>query len=92
MLHGKVLRPPSFGATLLSVDSQQAEKMGATVVRDGNFVGVAAASSKQAADAVAAVHASGSPSRSLRAKSCSTICARTPCREKICPAMATASM
>src|SRR5450432_3222033 len=57
MLYGKVLRPPSFGATLLSVDSQQAEKMGATVVRDGNFVGVAAASSKLAADAVAAVQA-----------------------------------
>ena len=32
MLYGKVLRPPSFGATLLSVDSQQAEKMGATPV------------------------------------------------------------
>jgi isoquinoline 1-oxidoreductase len=57
MLYGKVLRPPSFGATLLSVDSQQAEKMGATVVHDGNFVGVAAASSELAADAVAAVHA-----------------------------------
>jgi nicotinate dehydrogenase subunit B len=57
MLYGKVLRPPSFGAALLSVDTQQAEKLGATVVRDGNFIAVAAASSKQAADAVAAVHA-----------------------------------
>jgi nicotinate dehydrogenase subunit B len=57
MLYGKVLRPPSFAATLLSVDSQQAEKLGATVVRDGNFVGVAASSSKLAADAVEEIHA-----------------------------------
>ena len=57
MLYGKVLRPPSFGATLLSVDSQKAEQMGATVVRDGNFVGVAAPSSASAAEAVTAIHA-----------------------------------
>ena len=57
MLYGKVVRPPSFGATLISVDSQKAEQMGATVVRDGNFVGVAAASTEQAAAAVLAVHA-----------------------------------
>ncbi len=57
MLYGKVLRPPSFGATLLSVDAQKAEQMGATVVHDGNFVGVAAASTELAAGAVAAIHA-----------------------------------
>jgi nicotinate dehydrogenase subunit B len=57
MLYGKVLRPPSFGATLASVDMQKAEQMGATTVRDGNFVGVAAASSELAAAAVAAIHA-----------------------------------
>jgi nicotinate dehydrogenase subunit B len=57
MLYGKVLRPPSFGATLLSVDTQKAEQMGATAVRDGNFVGVAAASTEVAAAAVAAIHA-----------------------------------
>ena len=57
MLYGKVLRPPSFGATLLSVDSKKAEQMGATVVHDGNFVGVAAPSSELAAAAVAAIHA-----------------------------------
>ncbi len=28
MLYGKVLRPPSFGATLISVDAQKAEQMG----------------------------------------------------------------
>ena len=54
---GKVLRPPSFGATLLSVDSQKAEQMGATVVHDGNFVGVAAPDAGLATAAVAAIRA-----------------------------------
>ena len=57
MLHGKVLRPPSFGATLLSVDTQKAEQMGATVVHDGNFVGAAAANAELAAAAISAIHA-----------------------------------
>jgi nicotinate dehydrogenase subunit B len=57
MLYGKVLRPPSFGATLLSMDAQKAEQMGAAVVHDGNFVGVAAASTELAAAAIAAIHA-----------------------------------
>jgi nicotinate dehydrogenase subunit B len=57
MLQGKLLRPPSFGATLLSVDSQKAEQMGAVVVRDGNFVGVAAPSAALASSAVAAIQA-----------------------------------
>jgi isoquinoline 1-oxidoreductase len=57
MLYGKVFRPPSFGATLTSVDMQKAEQLGATTVRDGSFVGVAAASSELAAAAVAAIHA-----------------------------------
>jgi nicotinate dehydrogenase subunit B len=57
MWHGKILRPPSFGATLLSLDKQKAEQMGATVVRDGNFVGVAAPSVQVASAAVAALHA-----------------------------------
>jgi nicotinate dehydrogenase subunit B len=57
MLYGKVLRPPSFGATLVSADSQKAAQMGATVVHDGNFVGVAAASTEAAGAAIAAIHA-----------------------------------
>ena len=57
MLHGKLLRPPSFGATLVSVDSQKAEQMGAVVVRDGNFIGVAAPSAALASSAVVAIHA-----------------------------------
>ena len=57
MLYGKVSRPTSFNATLVSVDTQKAEQMGATVVHDGNFVGVAAASTELAAAAVAAIQA-----------------------------------
>ncbi|MGB8062917.1 MAG: molybdopterin cofactor-binding domain-containing protein [Candidatus Sulfotelmatobacter sp.] len=56
MLYGKILRPPTFDATLVSVDTQKAEQTGATVVHDGNFIGVAAPTSKAAADAVAAIH------------------------------------
>ena len=48
MLYGKVLRPTAFNATLTSVDTQKAEQMGATVVHDGNFVGVAATSTEAA--------------------------------------------
>ena len=57
MLYGKVLRPTAFNATLTSVDTQKAEQMGATVVHDGNFVGVAAASTEAATGALAAIHA-----------------------------------
>ncbi len=58
MLHGKVLRPPAFGATLHSLDLSAAQAMpGVTVVRDGVFVGVAAPSLPAAARAVAAIRA-----------------------------------
>lgn len=57
MLYGKILRPPAFDATLVSLDTQKAEQTGATVVHDGNFIGVAAPTSKAAADAAAAIHA-----------------------------------
>ena len=58
MLHGKILRPASFGATLASIDTHEAEKIsGVTVVRDGNFVGVAAPSAEIASRAVAAIRA-----------------------------------
>ena len=43
MLYGRVLRPPSFGAKLVSADTTAAAKIpGVTVVRDGDFIGVAA--------------------------------------------------
>ena len=57
MWYGKVLRAPSFGAALVSVDLKKAEEMGGIAVHDGNFVGVAAPSSHQAAAALAAIHA-----------------------------------
>jgi CO/xanthine dehydrogenase Mo-binding subunit len=58
MLHGKVVRPPSFGASLVSVDIQAAQQMpGVTVVRDGNFLAVAAPTTAQAEKAAAAIKA-----------------------------------
>jgi CO/xanthine dehydrogenase Mo-binding subunit len=53
MLYGKVLRPPSYGATLSSIDLSEAKTMeGVVVVRDGEFVGCAAPTSFRAAQAV----------------------------------------
>jgi nicotinate dehydrogenase subunit B len=58
MVYGKVLRPPTFGATLVSVSTKTAEAMpGVTVVRDGDFVGVAAPNSHVASRALQAIHA-----------------------------------
>ena len=58
MLYGKVLRPPSFGATLLSCDDSTAKAMaGVAIVRDGDFIGAAAPSEREAQNAVAAIHA-----------------------------------
>ena len=54
--HGKVLRPPATGATLASLDASAAEAMpGVTVVRDGDFVGVAASRVLAAERALAAL-------------------------------------
>jgi len=56
MLYGKVLRPPSYGATLESIDLSEAQAMkDVVVVRDGQFVGSAAPSSFRAAQALEAV-------------------------------------
>jgi isoquinoline 1-oxidoreductase len=56
MLYGKILRPPSYGATLEKIDVAVAEEMpGITVVRDANFVGCAAQTSHRAEQAVAAL-------------------------------------
>ena len=56
MLHGKVLRPPSFGATISSYDDSEARKLDrVVVVHDGEFVGAAAptaAEARQALDAI----------------------------------------
>jgi nicotinate dehydrogenase subunit B len=61
MLYGKVLRAPAFKATPASpsaIDTKEAEGMtGVTVVRDGEFIGVAAPSEQLAARALAAIRA-----------------------------------
>lgn len=57
MLYGKVVRPSALNAKLVSVDSKPAAAMGAVVVTDGNFVGVAARDQLSATRAAAAVRA-----------------------------------
>ncbi|WP_050419488.1 xanthine dehydrogenase family protein molybdopterin-binding subunit [Bradyrhizobium tropiciagri] len=44
MLHGRVVRPPSYGATLRDCDTSPVEKIRGVVkvIRDGNFLGVIA--------------------------------------------------
>jgi CO/xanthine dehydrogenase Mo-binding subunit len=57
MLHGKVLRPPSFGATLTSYDDSAAKAMaGVVIVREGDFVGAAAPTAHEAQKALDAIH------------------------------------
>ena len=58
MLYGKVVRPPSYRATLVSADVSAAQAMpGVIVVRDTDFLGVAAPNPQLAEKAAAAVHA-----------------------------------
>jgi isoquinoline 1-oxidoreductase len=58
MLHAKVVRPPAYGATLVKADTRAAEAMaGVVVVRDGNFLAVAAPTTAAANAAVAAINA-----------------------------------
>ncbi len=56
MLYGKVLRPPSYGARLTSVDPAPAQAMkGVIVAHDEQFAGVAAPTTFQAEAALAAL-------------------------------------
>jgi len=50
MLHGRVVRPPSYDAKLVSVDTETVEKMSGVrkVIRNGNFLGVIADREEQA--------------------------------------------
>ncbi len=62
MLYGKVLRAPSIGATLESVDAAGAASVpDAIVVRDGAFVGVAAPRSADAERALISIAARWTP-------------------------------
>lgn len=56
MLYGKVLRPPSYGAKLLSIELEPAKALkDVVVVRDGQFVGVAAPTTFRAREALEAL-------------------------------------
>ncbi len=56
MLYGKVVRPATFNATLISSDTKAAEAMpGVKVARDGNFIGVAAPDQQTATKAANAI-------------------------------------
>jgi nicotinate dehydrogenase subunit B len=58
MLYGKVLRPPSFGASLTSYDAKAAQAMdGVVVVGDGDFVATAAETERDAQKALEAIKA-----------------------------------
>src|SRR6266480_3750278 len=56
MLYGKVVRPATFNATLVTSDTRAAEAMpGVKVVHDGNFIGVVAADQQTATKAANAI-------------------------------------
>jgi CO/xanthine dehydrogenase Mo-binding subunit len=56
MLYGKILRPPSYGATLETIDLSPAKAMkDVVVVREDQFVGCAAPTTYQAAQALEAI-------------------------------------
>ena len=56
MLHGRILRPPTYGAKLVSIDRDVATLPGVKrVVRDGSFLGVIAEREEQAIAAVDAL-------------------------------------
>jgi CO/xanthine dehydrogenase Mo-binding subunit len=58
VLHAKVLRPPTFGASLASADLSAAQAIpGVVVVRDGDFVAAAAPTEQAAEKALAVIHA-----------------------------------
>jgi len=69
MLHGKVLRPSAYGATLVSLDDKEASEMaGVTLVRDGDFVGALASNERTASRALASLKAEwkGTPQPSAK--------------------------
>jgi CO/xanthine dehydrogenase Mo-binding subunit len=62
LLHGRIVRPDSIGATLASIDDAGARAMaGVTVVRDGDLVGVVAPTERRAVRAASAIRAVWTP-------------------------------
>ncbi|HEU5080478.1 MAG TPA: molybdopterin cofactor-binding domain-containing protein [Opitutaceae bacterium] len=58
MLHGKVLRPPAYEATLVSFNAADVEKQnGVSVIHEDDFVGVVAPTVHDAEKALALLHA-----------------------------------
>jgi isoquinoline 1-oxidoreductase len=58
MLYGKVLRAPSYGAKLIDADLAQAKNIpGVIVVKDGDFIGIAAPDIKTATKAMQSINA-----------------------------------
>jgi nicotinate dehydrogenase subunit B len=57
MVHARVVRPPSYGAELIALDSAAVEKLPGVVMvmRDGNFLAVVAAGEYQAVKAMRAL-------------------------------------
>ncbi len=79
MLFGKVLRPPSFGATLVSVDLKAAASLpGVVAVHDGNFIGVVAPNEQLAEQALAAVKAEWKSALQPSAKELYTLLKQPP--------------
>jgi nicotinate dehydrogenase subunit B len=77
--HGKVLRPPSVGAVLVSVDTSGAEAVkGAVVVHDGDFVGVAASRAAVAERALGALRAEWRPTDQPRGDELFDLLRRSP--------------
>ena len=73
MWFGKVLRPPTIGATLHRSITATAKAMpDVVVVRDGDFVGVAAPTEFQADRALAAIKAEWKPGPKISGKTSST--------------------
>ncbi len=69
MLYGRVLRPPSFGAKLTSVDTSAAAAVpGVTVVHEGDFVGVAAVNEQLANKAIELIRAKWDETPQISAK------------------------
>ena len=69
MWFGKVLRPPAVGVTLAAIDTSAATAMtDVVVVRDGDFVGVAAPSEIQAARSLASIKAEWKPGPKISGK------------------------
>jgi nicotinate dehydrogenase subunit B len=65
MLYGKILRPPSYGAKLVQVDTARAKRVDGviSVVQDGDFVGVVAEREDVAEYAVEVIRARWEESR-----------------------------